>query len=38
MDIKPEAMAIPKGTDHVELPKTPAGYGFSCRGKGQPGW
>ena len=38
MEIKPQAMAIPKGTDHLELPKTPACYGFSCVAKVKPGW
>jgi hypothetical protein len=45
MDIKPAAMAIPKGTDHLEkgkygpiFPKTPACYGFSVIAKVKPGW
>lgn len=44
MDIKPQAMAIPKGTDHLEkgkygpvFPKTPACYGFSVIAKVIPG-
>lgn len=44
MEIKPQAMAIPKGTDHLEkgkygpiFPKTPACYGFSCIAKVIPG-
>jgi len=45
MEIKPQAMAIPKGTDHLDqgkygpiFPKTPACYGFSVIAKIKPGW
>ena len=44
MEIKPQAMALPKGTDHLEqgkygpiFPKTPACYGFSVIAKVIPG-
>jgi hypothetical protein len=43
-EVKPQAMAIPKGTDHLEqgkygpiFPKTPACYGFSVIAKVIPG-
>ena len=44
MEIKPQAMAIPKETDHLEngkygpvYPKTPACYGFTVIAKIIPG-
>ena len=44
MEIKPQAMAIPKSTDHLEkgkygpiFPKTPACYGFTIIANGQAG-
>jgi hypothetical protein len=44
MDIKPQAVAIPKSTDHLEkgkfgpiYPKTPACYGFTIIAKVKPG-
>jgi hypothetical protein len=44
MDIKPQAVAIPKSTDHLEkgkygpvFPKTPACYGFTIIAKVKPG-
>ena len=44
MDIKPQAVAIPKDTSHLEkgkygpiFPKTPANYGFTIIAKAKPG-